>query len=109
MSYIKQSIGVNCDECGELFGIDEQETERPNSDIVETGFSCPHCGHYTLAFLTTHEIRNNQIRQRNLRGWIRRSKSGRNKQEWHDQAQALADINKDLMDELKDGDGEWIR
>lgn len=102
-------MAVNCDECGELFGIKNYEKERPGSDIIEHRFDCPHCKHSYLSYLTTEEIRENQKRQSTLRRHMRAFKGRGAKQKAFDEIQALTKENEKLMDQLKDRDGEWVK
>lgn len=102
------TMGVDCDECGKLFGIDNYELEREGSDVIEHRFDCPHCKHSYLSYLTTKEVRDNQERQQTLKRHIRALKGTNAKEEKVKEIDRLTETNKKLMDELKDEDGMWI-
>lgn len=103
------TTAVNCDECGELFGMKNYEVKREGTDVIEHRFDCPHCNYSYLSYLTTGKIRRNQDRIQTLRRHIRVFKSRGSKQKALKEIEALIKENGELMDELKDSNGKWLQ
>lgn len=56
---------VQCENCNQLFTVNPIDKKHGNR-IVETYFTCPHCNHYHLGYVTNQSIRRQQYQIRKL-------------------------------------------